>query len=177
MRIMGVSPSSHEPVRIAPMVRRCSSADAPHNGGFDDTPLRAAGAVEYSDHHGGGGAGAVGRPAPNIFDDKSRGDTSSGGESGDGSGGGSWGGSGGGNGTASSADVFYQRGEGAGFVVGRSRERLSAAACMARGEKSGDIGGAGRGLEAVAEKERDAADLVSVGYDEWKEACTAEGKM
>lgn len=172
---MGVSPSSHEPVRIAPMVRRCSPIDARHHDGDLDhhaerssAAARAAGSAKYSDHGGGGG-----RAAPKRADDISHDDTSDRGV--------------GGSVSTSAADVFYQRGGGAGFVVGQSRERLSAVGCIGRGggRRSGDSGGAGRGLEAAApradgaaaEKDRDAAELVSVGYDEWKEACTAEGKM
>eukprot|EP00903_Cladosiphon_okamuranus_P007711 g7472.t2 len=183
VRIMGVSPSSHEPVRIAPMVRRCPSIEARHDDDDDDdddddfvhhAELRsaaacAAGSAEYSDHGGGGG----GREASSFADDRSHDDTSGRG--------------GGGSVSTSAADVF-QRGRGAEFVVGQSREGLRAAACVGRsggGRYYGDSGGAGRGLEAAApraddagaEKERDAAELLSVGYDEWKEACTAEGKI
>lgn len=169
VRRIGVSPSDHEPVRIAPMVRHDGSDDDDNDnksgcgrGGtfYDEDSSGAAHSIhtrtaakqhENDCAYPAGFSTAEARPVD-------RGDrrTSSAGA------------------TAVAGDFSWKQTESSRFVVGRSSERMSAAESMGRGGAACGKRGANGGQAAAG---RDAAELVTVKHDEWKEARTAEGKM
>lgn len=91
-----------------------------------------------------------------------------------------------GDNSSSAIEDELVRHRGSGFVVGRSSERLTAAESMRRGgsrEEDKAPGALRADVVAAAAAAavlvgRNAAGLPTVeGHDEWKEACTAEGKM
>lgn len=158
---MGVSPSRHEPVRIAPMARRGDMTYALHSSSVNGRQYDR-GSV-YDDHSHSKAAAARGATAGYGHDDdgatprfstaRTHDETRNG------------------SSDATAADEVCQNSN-SGFVVGRSNERLSAAESMGRGEESG------RSLRAGGVAvESHAAELLAFGHDEWKEACTAQGKM
>lgn len=170
---MAVSPSAHEPVRIAPMARRGATTNAFLGANDSNSHQYDRGSV-YDDH--GKTAAARGATAASAHDgdgatprrliarthDETR----------DGS-----------SGATAAADEACQS-DRSGFGVGRSRDRRSATESMRGGvagvEENGRAGG-GQSMDALradsVAAERNAVELVAVGYDEWKEACTAQGKM
>lgn len=170
---MGVSPSGHEPVRIAPMARRGDMTNALLNNSVNGCQYDR-GSV-YDDHSHSKATAARGATAAYDHDDegitprfstaRARDETRNG-SSGD-----------------TAADEVCQNNT-SGFVVDQSSERLSAAESMSgggagaeeRGRAGGDqMMGALRAGGVAAES--NAAKLLAVGHDEWKEACTAQGKM
>lgn len=159
---MGVSPSAHEPVRIAPMAMTNARHGDSGNGHqydrgsvYDDHGKTTA----ASDHDDDG--------ATPRFSNARRHDETRGGSR---------------AATTSVGEVCQNKSPS--FVVGRSSERLSAAEAI-RGGGAGaeESGRAGRGqstgvlrADSVAASIY-AAEVAPVGHDEWKEACTAQGKM
>ncbi|CAN0533571.1 unnamed protein product, partial [Ectocarpus sp. 12 AP-2014] len=181
-RRMGVSPSDHEPVRIAPMVRHDRSDDDEDNNnhyGYGN------GSTFYVEDSSGAATSMHTRTAarqhendcayplgfsPTETSPLERGDGRTGS-----------------TGATTVVDDFPRKQtESSRFVVGRSSERMSAAESMGREEGSGKLG-ASRGqaavgggppwLGGVAAAGHDAAELLTVEHDEWKEARTAEGKI
>ncbi|CAN0002839.1 unnamed protein product, partial [Ectocarpus sp. 4 AP-2014] len=182
-RRMGVSPSDHEPVRIAPMVRHNRSDDDDNNNnnhcGYDN------GGTLYDEDSSGAATSMHTRTAARQHENDcayplgfsstetspvDRGDRRTGST----------------GATAVVDDFSRKQTESSRFVVGRSSERMSVAESMGRGgggEKLGASKGqaaAGGGppwLDGVAAAGHDAAEMLTVEHDEWKEARTAEGKI
>lgn len=177
---MGVSPSDHEPVRIAPMVRPDGSDnDNDNKSGYD------LGCTFYDEDSGGAATNMHSRTAAKQHENDrayplgfssteaspvDRGDRRTGAT----------------GATAVVDDFPRKQTESSRFVVGRSSERMSAAESMGRGGGGGKLGAsrgqaaAGGGppwLDGVAGAGHDAAEMLTVEHDEWKEARTAEGKM
>ncbi|CAN0068070.1 unnamed protein product, partial [Ectocarpus sp. 8 AP-2014] len=177
-RRMGVSPSDHEPVRIAPMVRHDRSDDDDNNnnrsGGtlYDEDSGGAATSMQTctaAKQHKNDRAYTLGfsttEARPVDRGHRRTGFTGA---------------------TAVVDDFPRKQTESSRFVVGRSSERMSAAESMGRGEGCGKRGAsrgqvaAGGGppcLGGVAAAGHDAAELLTVEHDEWKEARTAEGQI
>ncbi|CAM9838724.1 unnamed protein product [Ectocarpus sp. 6 AP-2014] len=172
-RRMGVSPSDHEPVRIAPMVRHDRSDD-------DDNNNNHSGGTLYDEDSGGAATSMHTRTAAKQHENDraytlgfsttearpvDRGGRRTGST----------------GATAVVDDFPRKQTESSRFVVGRSSERMSAAESMGRagggGKRGASRGQAAAGCGPPCLGGVAAAELLTVEHDEWKEARTAEGKI
>ncbi|CAM9577966.1 unnamed protein product, partial [Scytosiphon promiscuus] len=199
VRLPGVSPSANEPVRIAPMVHRGATVDSRRNGGgngggyADGNGKRFDRGGSHEAPADGGatrGAGHAAAPAAMVADREGVGSEQrfSRRTRPAGTGGRSDGGADGAVAAAAAAAVEDEsvKQMGSDFVIGRSIERVSAAESMRRGTEGSrsrrfseqDQASGPRRADIVAAAGRSAAGLSTVdGHDEWKEACTTEGKI